>query len=152
MVIWYKLGISILICLAVGFFSSFFTRTGKNTWYAKLKKPSFNPPNWIFGPVWTSLYLCMGVALYFLWVADVRLALLFFGIQLVLNFFWSYIFFTLRSPLYSFIEIIILLIMIVLTMIFTYSVSLVSFWLFVPYVLWVSFASLLIFSIYILNK
>jgi len=151
MVVWLKLIISITLCLVIGFTSSFFTKTSLGSWYTKLKKPSFNPPNWLFGPVWTLLYILMGVTLYILWINNAKLALAFFIAQLVLNFFWTFIFFNLQAPFFAFIEIIVLWITILLTMIFTFSISITAFYLLLPYLLWVTFASILNFAIYSLN-
>jgi translocator protein len=152
MIVWYKLIISIALCLAIGFFSSFFTTTSQGSWYSKIEKPSFNPPNWIFGPVWTCLYILMGIVLYILWTNNAKLALIFFGIQLMLNFFWSLIFFRWHSPFFAFLEIIVLLFMIILTAVFAYPVSRTTLFLLIPYILWVCFASILNLAIYVLNK
>jgi len=152
MVVWYKLVISLLLCLAIGSLSGLFTQTGEGSWYSTLEKPSFNPPNWLFGPVWTLLYVLMGVTLYILWMHNAKLALFFFFIQLVLNFFWSFFFFTLQSPLLAFIEMIFLLVMIGFTMLYAYPVSKTATYLLIPYVLWVSFATLLTLAIFLLNR
>ena len=151
---YYKLIISIGVCLAVGFISGFWTSSSISSWYAHLHKPSFNPPNWIFGPVWTLLYILMGVALYLVWndTASVNVAMTFFIIQLVLNFFWSYLFFSLKNPLIAFIEILFLLLMIIITTIEFYPISNAAAYLLIPYILWVSFASVLNLSILLLNK
>lgn len=143
---WYKLLISIVVCLLVGFIAGQFTTTSIDSWYSTLKKPSFNPPNWIFGPVWTLLYILMGVALYFTW--NSKMGLIFFFIQLGLNFFWSLIFFSLHSPFFAFIEILLLIFFIIMTMI--YSPRIVVY-LMIPYLLWVMFATVLTFSIWRLN-
>jgi len=152
MFVWYKFLISILICLAIGFFSSFFTRDSISGWFKKLKKPKFNPPNYLFGPVWTLLYIMMGITLYLLWQNSAWIAILFFIIQLVLNFFWSYIFFTLKKLSWAFIEIIFLWIMIIVTIIISYPISALAAYLMIPYILWVSFASILNYSIFRLNR
>ena len=93
-----KLVISLLLPLAIGLTSSLFTVTGTGSWYQTIEKPGWNPPSWLFGPVWTSLYLMMGFALYLVWKSDInprlkKTAILLFAVQLVLNFFWSFIFF-----------------------------------------------------------
>jgi len=151
-----KIIVSVLICQGVGAVGSIFTSPAISTWYAILQKPSFNPPNWIFAPVWTILFLLMGISLYLIWSkgwADkrVKIALFIFGIQLVLNILWSFLFFGLQSPLYAFIEIIILWLAILLTIISFYRISKPAAYLLLPYILWVSFASILNFSIMILN-
>jgi translocator protein len=153
MISWYKLIISILICLAVGFFSGFFTATSIDSWYSKISKPSFNPPNWLFGPVWTILYILMGISLYLVWNSNgSKTAIMFFAIQLLLNFLWSFIFFKLQNPFIAFIEIIILLAIIIITAIKFYPISTTAAYLMIPYILWVSFATILNFSIYWLNR
>ena len=104
----FKLIISILLCQLVGIIGSFFTATSVSTWYTALNKPSFNPPNWIFSPVWITLYLLMGISLYIAWSKKSRYkktAIVFFGVQLALNLLWSVIFFGLQAPLYAVIEI-----------------------------------------------
>lgn len=151
MIVWYKLIISILFCLAIGSISGFFTTTGEGSWYSTLNKPSFNPPSWVFGPVWMILYMLMGIVLYLLWVNNAKTALLFFAIQLVLNFSWSLIFFGLEAPLWAFVEILFLLVAIILTMIFSYPISSLTFFFLFPYALWVTFATILTLSIHFLN-
>jgi tryptophan-rich sensory protein len=131
-----------------------FTTSSIPTWYASLIKPSFNPPNWIFGPVWTTLYLLMGISLYLVWIRGAkknRTALIWFGSQLALNSIWSILFFGLKSPLSAFIEIIFLWITILITIIYFYKTSKPAAYLLIPYILWVSFAAVLNISIVILN-
>ena len=148
-----KLVISIGVCLLVGFIAGMLTATSIDTWYSTLTKPSFNPPNWVFGPAWTILYIMMGIALYLVWNAsNNRIAVTFFVIQLALNFLWSFLFFALENPLIAFIEILLLLGMIILTAVQFYPVSRTAAFLLIPYILWVIFASLLNFSIYWLNR
>ncbi len=149
--------ISILICQAAGFIGSLFTSPSIPTWYASLKKPSFNPPNWVFFPVWTALFLLMGISLYILWTQALKdgkanIALIFFAVQLVLNILWSILFFGLKSPLFAFIEIIILWLAILLTILISFSVSKVAGLLLLPYILWVSFAAVLNFFLWKLNS
>ena len=151
-----KLVVSILVCQGAGVVGSIFTSPAITTWYAQLQKPSFSPPNWIFAPVWTLLFLLMGVALYFVWSKGledkkVKTALFIFGVQLILNTLWSILFFGLQSPFYAFIEIIILWLAILLTIISFSRISKAAAYLLLPYILWVSFASILNFSILILN-
>jgi benzodiazapine receptor len=151
-----KLVASIIICQFAGFIGSIFTRASIPTWYAGLTKPSFNPPNWVFAPVWTLLFLLMGISAYLVWQQglenkDVRVSLLIFGIQLVLNVLWTFLFFGQRSPLYAFVEIIILWIAIALTIFFFLQISRTAGLLLLPYLLWVTFAAVLNFSILKLN-
>jgi len=147
----------IIICEIAGAIGALFNKNSfsKSGWYAKIKKPSFNPPNWIFAPVWILLYLLMGVSLYL--VLDTRISLLSFPIiiflvQLLLNMFWTGIFFGLRKPGYAFIEIVLMWLAIVATIIIFYPISKLASYLLIPYFLWVSFASILNFSIWWLNK
>jgi benzodiazapine receptor len=151
-----KLIISILICQGAGILGSVFTSPAIPTWYASLEKPSFSPPNWVFAPVWTLLFLLMGISLYLIWERGlenkkVRRAIFIFAVQLALNILWSIIFFGLQVPLYAFIEIIILWLAILITIISFYKISKLAAYLLLPYILWVSFASILNFSIMILN-
>ncbi|MFH1656359.1 MAG: TspO/MBR family protein [Candidatus Nealsonbacteria bacterium] len=151
-----KLIISILICQGAGLIGSIFTSPAISTWYVTFKKPSFNPPNWIFAPVWILLFLLMAISLYLIWdrgLKDkkIKIAIFLFSIQLILNIFWSILFFGLQSPFYAFIEIIILWLIILLTIISFYKISKISAYLLFPYILWVSFALILNFSILILN-
>ena len=151
-----KLFISIGITLLVGSLGGFFTSSAVKGWYALANKPSFNPPNWIFAPVWTFLYLLMGISLYLVLKSDAakklkQMALTFFTIQLVLNFFWSIIFFYAHQPGWAFVEIIALWAMILLTILWFGKISPTAAWLLVPYICWVSFASVLNYSIWNLN-
>jgi translocator protein len=151
-----KLIISIALPLLVGAVSGFFTSSGVTGWYANANKPWFNPPNWIFAPVWTLLYIMMGIALFIVWKAETKSAtrqsaLIFFAAQLTLNFFWSFIFFKLQLTGWAFIEIITMWIMILLTILWFGKISNAAAWLLVPYISWVSFASVLNYAIWKLN-
>jgi tryptophan-rich sensory protein len=152
---WSKLILSILICLAVGWLGSIFTTAAVQTWYAGINKPSFNPPNWIFAPVWTILFILMGLALYLIMVKGkgpkAKQAQIIFSIQLVLNILWSFCFFYLHSPLAGLIEIVFLWVFILLTIIYFYKISKTAAYLLLPYILWVSFAAFLNFTIWRLN-
>jgi len=147
---------SILIPLIVGFIGSIVTITEIPTWYSALSKPAWAPPNWLFGPVWTILYILMGIALYLVWREglnrrDVRFAILIFGAQLVLNLLWSIVFFSYHALLGSFF-LIMLLWLVILANIITFSIiSKPAGLLLVPYIVWVSIASYLNYSVYILN-
>lgn len=149
---------AIVGCEAIGIIGGLYTRDGVEQWYPKLKKPAFNPPGWIFGPVWTLLYALMGAALY-LAARDgdpdrdaTRLGKFFFGLQLALNGLWSFIFFRRRSPLYALVEIAFLWLAILLTVLAFARVSRRAALLLLPYLLWVSFAALLNFEIWRLNR
>lgn len=149
-----KLFLSVIVCLAAGFLGSFFTVSTIPTWYAALNKPFFSPPNWLFGPVWTTLYILMGISLYLVWISknkQKQKAINLFLIQLGLNFLWSFIFFGMRSPALALAEIIALWIAIFLTIRAFYPISKLAANLLIPYILWVSFASLLNLMIVILN-
>ncbi len=151
-----KLAASIMICLFAGLVGSFFTSPAIPGWFATLVKPAFNPPNWIFAPAWTILFVLMGISMYLIWNKglqnrDVKISLLIFGIQLVLNVLWSVLFFGLRSPFYAFVEIIILWVVIAFTIQNFFKISRTAGLLLVPYILWVSFAAILNFYIWNLN-
>ncbi len=151
-----KLLISTVGCLAIGFLGSIATTPAIPTWYSTLNKPSFNPPNWIFAPVWTTLYVLMGISLYLIWKKgfknkENKMAIQVFLIQLGLNLIWSFLFFGFQNPLLAFFEIIILWGAILLTIIKFYKISKISAYLLLPYILWVSFASFLNLFIVILN-
>ncbi len=150
---YFKLLVSVVVCLLVGFISGISNNTSMNSWYKHLKKPSFNPPGWIFAPVWTLLYILMGISFYLVWAAKGPIiAIIFFFVQLALNFIWSFLFFSMKNPLVAFIDIVILLVMILLTVIQFYPVSRIAALLFIPYILWVCFATMLNFTIYWLNR
>ncbi|MBW2987474.1 tryptophan-rich sensory protein [Candidatus Woesearchaeota archaeon] len=151
-----KLILAIVICNLAGIIGSFFTSPAIQTWYATIQRPSISPPNWVFAPVWTTLFILMGIALFLVWdkglkKKGVKIALIFFGIQLVLNALWSIIFFGLRNPLGGFIELCFLWAMILATIITFYRVSRPAAYLLIPYILWVSFAGILNFLIFYLN-
>lgn len=153
---WAKIVIGILICNGVGLLASSVTLDAIPGWYAQLNKPSFNPPNWLFGPTWTLLYTLMGISAAAIWEAgterpEVKKALNIFGIQLALNGIWSYLFFGYKNPFFAFIEILCLLIAIVVTIFHFKKIKPWASWLLIPYLLWVIFAAILNFSIYLLN-
>ncbi len=153
----FKLIASLIVCQFAGFIGSLFTTPSIPTWYAHINKPPFTPPNWLFGPVWLLLYLLMGIALFLAWhkgqkIPHARKALIFFGAQLVLNVLWSVVFFGFRSPLGGLIVICLLWIAIFMTIRNFYKISLTAARLLVPYILWVSFAAILNFSIFMLNR
>jgi len=151
-----KLVSSLLLVLLVGFLGSFFTSSSVNGWYQTINKPSFNPPSWIFGPVWTILYIMIGISLYLVWTKPSKKskkpAYIAFAIQLGLNFLWSILFFGNQNPAGAFIDIILLWLAILANIILVYKISKPAAYLLVPYWLWVSFASILNFTIWILNN
>jgi tryptophan-rich sensory protein len=151
-----KFIVSILVCQLAGIIGSFFTAPAIPTWYAELKKPDFVPPSWVFAPAWIFLFFLMGISLYLIWSKDlekkeVRTSLFVFFIQLIFNILWSFLFFGLRSPLFGLYDIIILWFAIFVTILSFYRVSKWAAFLLIPYILWVSFATLLNFSIWQLN-
>ncbi|NVK51147.1 MAG: tryptophan-rich sensory protein [Cyclobacteriaceae bacterium] len=151
---WLKLIISLILPQLVGGTGAYFTITSIGSWYQTITKPSFNPPNWLFGPVWTTLYILMGIACYLIWKSDhpqkKNLLTLYF-VQLALNGIWSPAFFGLESPLLGLIIILPLLVLIFICIQKFKPVSSWASWLMVPYLAWVSFASVLNFSIWWLN-
>jgi tryptophan-rich sensory protein len=152
-----KMTLVVFICLTVGYLSGIVTRESITTWYPTLVKPFFNPPNWIFAPVWTLLYIMMGIAAGLVWTSEfeqktVKKALGFFAIQLGLNALWSYLFFGLHNPLLALIEIVLLWLMIFETYNQFKKIDKVSGFLMIPYLAWVSFATILNASIWWLNK
>lgn len=144
----------VILCNLIGALGTLWTASDGD-WYKNIIRPSFNPPSWIFGPVWTLLFTLMGISLYLVWVSPnskIRtIALIIFAIHFVLNVLWSYLFFGLNNPLLAFIEILILLILIIITGIYFYKINKIAGYLFIPYVLWVSFASFLTYTIWRLN-
>jgi tryptophan-rich sensory protein len=152
-----KLIFSIFICLFAGFIGSYFTTPAIPTWYATLLKPSFAPPNWVFFPVWTALFIMMGISLFLIWKKGwedktVKTAIYLFAGQLVLNALWSVAFFGLRSPLLGLMEIILLWFAILVTILSFKKISRTAAYLLIPYILWVSFAAFLNFMIWRLNN
>ena len=152
-----RLVASIIFCQLAGFIGSLFTAPSIPTWYETLQKPYFTPPNWIFAPVWISLYILMGISLFIIWQrwqdnSKAKTALAFFFVQLTLNILWSISFFGFKSTLAGFIDIVLLWIAILLTIWYFLKVSKIAGLLLFPYVLWVSFAAFLNFSLWIQNR
>jgi len=149
----------IIICIAlpliVGSISGIATSGNITTWFSTLNKPVFNPPSFLFGPVWTALYILMGISLFIVWMSpqgDARnYALVIFSIQLVLNFCWSFIFFHFKQVGWAFFEIILIWLSVLAMIIIFYRISKTAAFLQIPYLLWVSFATLLNGSIWRLN-
>lgn len=151
-----KLITTIFVSELAGVIGSIFTFSAIPNWYVTLNKPTINPPSWIFGPVWTTLYALMGIAAFLIWKkgwerVDVRKALAVFGLQLILNALWSIIFFGLQNPAWAFVNLVAMWLAIVWTMVLFYKISKLAMWLLLPYILWVSFAGYLNYSIWMLN-
>jgi len=162
-----------------GVIGAAYTTPAITSWYKELAKPSWNPPNWIFGPVWTTLFVLMGISLYLVWSKNFKVInkvfpkikkvpnkisekfwsgkwmkaniILIFSLQLLLNILWSVIFFAQQNPALAFFELIMLWFAIIFTMVNFYRVSKLSAWLLLPYLLWVSFAGFLNLTIWMLN-
>ncbi len=148
--------IFVIVCELAGILATPFTINAIPSWYSTLNKPPFSPPNFVFGPVWTILYMLMGLSAFLVWQKGVKKekvknALQFFALQLFLNFIWSILFFGLRSPLLGLIDILILWGLILITIIKFHRVSRPAAYLLIPYILWVSFATILNLSILLLN-
>ncbi len=152
---WQKLLVSVVGCELVGVVSTPFTLRAIPEWYSTLNKPFFSPPNWLFGPVWTLLYLMMGVSIYLIWKqkqnTNTRKAIELFSAQLFLNFLWTPAFFGLHSPSFGLLVIITMWFAILKTIKKFLSVNKTAGYLLVPYILWVSFATLLNLAIFVLN-
>lgn len=151
-----KLLSAVICCEAIGFIGTLFTLSAIPTWYVYLQKPFFSPPNWIFAPAWTVLYLLMGIAVFLIWQKGlkkkkVKKTIAIFLVQLLLNFLWTPLFFGLHSPIFGLIDIILLLLSIIMTIRAFYPVSKNAAYLLIPYLVWVSFATLLNLSIVLLN-
>lgn len=152
----FKLLVTIIVCELAGIIGTLFTSSEIPTWYAGLVKPALNPPSWIFGPVWTILYILMGIAVFLVWKKgfsrpDVKKAVKVFALQLILNATWSIVFFGLHSPLWAFVIVVAMWLAIIWTMVVFYKISKPAMWLLVPYIVWVTFASYLNYSIVVLN-
>ena len=153
---WSKLVASVVICQLAGVIGSIFTVSSIPTWYTSLEKPWFTPPNFVFGPVWITLYTLMGISLYLIWQKgpgkdDVRSALLAFFGQLAVNSVWSIVFFGLQSPFYALILIVFLWFLILLTIYKFYKLDKKAGLILVPYIAWVTIAALLNYYVWVLN-
>jgi translocator protein len=151
-----KLIASLILPLSLGAIAGIFTSHAIPDWYENLNKPSFNPPNWIFGPVWTALYFLMGISLFLIWKQntgrDRSRAILVFMIQLILNFCWSFIFFYFHHLGLALIEILLLWLSIFLMIRLFYKIRPVAAYINIPYLLWVTFATVLNAAYYFLNR
>jgi len=146
----------VFLCLAVGAVAGFATATNVSTWYATLNKPSFNPPNGVFGPVWTLLYVLMAISAWRVWRSTGpegprRAALSAWAAQLALNFAWSFLFFALHAPAAALVEILVLLVVLAITLVLSWRVDRVAGLLLAPYLAWVAFATALNLEIWRLN-
>lgn len=148
--------IFILLCFIVQIVGSFWTKETVSTWYPTLAKPSWTPPDWIFGPVWSGLYIMIAISGWLLYRAEYSnkrtAALMLYGGQLALNFIWSFLFFSLRSPILGLIDIVLLCLLIILTIIKAWPVNRLASLLLVPYLVWVMYATTLNIGIWILNE
>jgi len=151
----FKLAVSLALPLAVGAVAGLFTAKAVPEWYATLNRPSFNPPNWLFGPVWTALYILLGISLFLIWRLDSgkerKLAILAFLFQLVLNFGWSFLFFYFKMIGFALVEIVTLWFAIVSMLYLFYKIKPMAAYINIPYFLWVTFAGILNSSYYFLN-
>lgn len=151
-----KLLVSIILPLSLGAIAGMFSSQSVPEWFATLNRPSFNPPSWIFGPVWTTLYILMGISLFLIWKQDVskerNQAIMVFLFQLLLNFGWSFIFFYFNMIGFALVEIILLWINIVIMLVLFYRIKPMAAYINIPYLLWVTFATILNASYYLLNR
>lgn len=151
-----KLLASLVLPLASGSLAGLFTAGAIPGWYETLNRPSFNPPNWVFGPVWTTLYFLMGISLFMIWKQDAgkerNMAIFVFMVQQVLNFCWSFIFFYFNMIGFALIEIIFLWISIVMMIVRFYKIKPLAAYINIPYLLWVTFATILNAAYYFLNR
>ena len=150
---WAVLALLILICLVVGTLGGLSSTTAIEDWYRTIAKPSWTPPDAVFGPVWTVLYIMMAVAAWLVWRTgdQVRPALILFFVQLALNLAWTLLFFAARSPGLALIEVVFLRLGVLFSMLAFFARSRVAGWLFVPYLAWVSFAAVLNAAIWMMN-
>jgi len=149
-----KLILAILLCQLAGVFGSLFTMPAIPTWYASLNKPSFAPPGWLIGTIWVILYTLMGISLWLVWISEKKRktrATSMFKFQLILNALWSFLFFGLKSPLYGLIGIIMVWAAILATIILFYRIEKKAAYLLVPYLVWVSIATILNYLIFVMN-
>ncbi len=153
-----RIAVVVITCMLVGYLSGIVTRESVTTWYPTLEKPFFNPPNWVFAPVWSLLYVMMGVAGGMVWSQletnekAVKKGFMYFLIQLALNALWSYIFFGLHNLFLALVEIVLLWLMIYETWFIFRGINKKAGWLMVPYLVWVSFATVLNAAVWWLNR
>lgn len=152
----FKLLASLALPLCLGAIAGLFTAEAVPEWYETLNRPSFNPPNWLFGPVWTTLYMLLGISLFLIWKQSAskerNLAIFVFLLQQALNFGWSFIFFYFNMIGFALIEIILLWISIIVMLVLFYKIKPMAAYINIPYLIWVTFAAILNASYYILNR
>ena len=146
----------IFLCLIFGNgIGGYFTFVSVETWYQTLNKPNFNPPDWVFGPVWTTLYVLMGVSIWLIWKKETSkirtISMIIFWVQFFFNIFWTYLFFGIQRIDLGLFEIFFLIFLILINIIYFYKIDKIASYLLVPYVLWVSYASILNYKIWVLN-
>jgi benzodiazapine receptor len=153
---WISFFMFLLLCLSIGIIGSFWTKETVSTWYPTLVKPSWTPPDWVFGPVWSSLYIMIAISGWLIYQSEYShkrsIALVFYGTQLVLNFIWSFLFFSLRSPILGLIDIVTLCILIIFTMIKAWPVQPRATFLLIPYLVWVLYATSVNAGVWWLNR
>ncbi|RYY65496.1 MAG: tryptophan-rich sensory protein [Chitinophagaceae bacterium] len=150
-----KILICVVLCVGLGTASGFSTASEINGWFQTVEKPSWNPPNWIFGPMWTTLYILMGIAAALIWHSNderKKAALTLFVLQFIFNLAWSFIFFNQHAIGWAFAEILVMWVFILATIISFYKIKPIAAYLMIPYLLWVTFASCLNGAIWMLNK
>ncbi|ADN02364.1 TspO/MBR family protein [Spirochaeta thermophila] len=144
------------VCLGAGFLGSSFTMPAIEGWYSTIQKPSFTPPNWLFAPVWTVLFILMGISAYLVIRTglsyQVRLVVLLFVVQLVLNVLWSFFFFARQSPGLALVDIVLLWVAILALIVMSVRIERWAGYLLIPYLVWVSYATVLNASIFVLNR
>jgi benzodiazapine receptor len=152
----FKLLASLALPLVLGAIAGLFTAEAVPEWYETLNRPPFNPPNWLFGPVWTTLYILLGISLFLIWKQSAskerNLAIFVFLLQQVLNFGWSFIFFYFNMIGFALIEIILLWISIIIMLVLFYKIKPMAAYINIPYLIWVTFATILNASYYLLNR
>lgn len=153
--VWASLLIIIVLCLSVEIITSYSTSHIVSTWYPRLIKPSWTPPGWVFGPVWSILYIMIAISGWLIYTAEYShrrsVALMFYGSQLALNFIWSFLFFSLQSALLGLIDIVLLSLLIILTMINAWPVRSLASLLLIPYLIWVVYATSINAGVWLLN-
>ena len=152
----FKLIVSLILPIGLGSLAGIFTAKAIPEWFDTLAKPSFNPPSYLFGPVWTALYILMGISMFLIWntpKTELRQkALVVFGVQLFFNFWWSILFFSFHAIFLAVIDILVMWLLIIYMIVLFKKIKLVAAYLQIPYLLWVTFATVLNFSIWYLNK
>ena len=153
-ILWLFFFISLCLIFGNGL-GGYFTFISVETWYQTLNKPNFNPPDWVFGPVWTTLYILMGISVWLVWKrkpsADRTIGIRIFWVQLFFNILWTYIFFGIQKIGLSFLEIIFLIFLILSNVIYFLKIDKIAGYLLIPYLIWILYTSILTYNIWILN-